>query len=118
MIDTHKFKIKLEEEKARIEAALNDIGKRDPQSDENWDIKPVDTQEVTFHDEVADRLEEMDERKATEVSLEAELRAINDALESIENNTYGLCKICKKEIESDRLEANPSAQTCKEQLES
>ncbi|KKR13839.1 MAG: Transcriptional regulator, TraR/DksA family [Candidatus Woesebacteria bacterium GW2011_GWA1_39_21b] len=117
-METDKFKIKLEEEKARIESALSDIGERDPRNTENWDIKADDTSEVTFHDEVADRFEEMDERKATEFSLETELRAINDALTAIESGRYGQCQVCQKEIELDRLEANPSARTCKEHLDS
>ena len=118
MIDTNKYKSILIEEKTRVESALDEIGKRDPKNAENWNVNPVDTSEVTFHDEVADRFEEMDNRKATEFSLESELASINDALEAIEMGTYGHCKICNKEIETERLDASPTATTCKEHLES
>ncbi|MFA6416223.1 MAG: TraR/DksA C4-type zinc finger protein [Candidatus Paceibacterota bacterium] len=118
MIDINKYQKKLAEDKTRVELALDEIGKRDPKNKENWDVKPVDVSEVTFHDEVADRFEEMDERKATEFSLESELASINDALEAIDQGTYGHCKICGKEIETERLDASPAATTCKEHLES
>ena len=35
------------------------------------------------------------------------------ALEKIEKGEYGTCEVCAAEIEEDRLEANPSARTCK-----
>lgn len=40
------------------------------------------------------------------------LREIEDALESIENGTYGKCDICGKEINEDRLELLPHAKIC------
>ncbi len=48
------------------------------------------------------------------------LHAIDEALEKIENNTYGKCEICGKEISQKRLEAIPYATKCvkcKEELE-
>ena len=117
MIDTNKYQIKLAEEKTRVEIALNEIGQRDPRNAENWNVNPVDTNDIAFHDEVADRFEEMDNRKATEFSLESELASINDALKAIEAGTYGHCKVCDKEIETDRLDASPTATTCIEHLE-
>lgn len=114
MIDINKYKIKLTEEKTRVENALDEIGNRDPQNKNNWNAKPSDVSEMTFHDEVADRFEELDERKATEFSLETDLHSINNALTAIEDGTYGKCKVCQKEIEVERLEANPAALTCKE----
>lgn len=117
MIDINKYKAKLIEEKARVESSLDEIGKRDPKNLENWNVNPVDISEPTFHDEVADRFEEMNNRKATEFSLESELASVNEALEAIDAGTYGHCKVCHKEIEEDRLEASPTATTCMEHLE-
>ncbi|WP_046174933.1 TraR/DksA C4-type zinc finger protein [Domibacillus indicus] len=43
-----------------------------------------------------------------------ELLEINRALEAIQNGTYGICKVCKKEIPFERLEAIPTTLFCTE----
>ncbi|WP_338777897.1 TraR/DksA C4-type zinc finger protein [Metabacillus sp. FJAT-52054] len=45
---------------------------------------------------------------------EEELSDINRALMAIEKGTYGKCEICGTDIPAERLEAIPSATTCKE----
>ena len=40
------------------------------------------------------------------------LRAIDQALERIHNGTYGICEVCGKEIEEERLEAIPWTTLC------
>jgi RNA polymerase-binding transcription factor DksA len=40
-----------------------------------------------------------------------------EELKKMEQNTFGTCEICGNEIEEDRLEAMPSARTCKAHLE-
>jgi DnaK suppressor protein len=40
------------------------------------------------------------------------LKAIDDALERIQNGTYGICEVCGKEIEEERLEAVPWTTLC------
>ncbi|PMP61368.1 MAG: molecular chaperone DnaK [Sulfurihydrogenibium sp.] len=40
------------------------------------------------------------------------LRAIDDALERIKNGTYGVCEVCGKEIEEERLQAVPWTTLC------
>ncbi len=45
-------------------------------------------------------------------TLESQLNAVNAALKRIEDNAYGMCTNCGKEIASERLRANPSAETC------
>jgi len=39
---------------------------------------------------------------------------MDHALDKIKAGTYGICDVCKKEIDPKRLEANPSAATCVE----
>jgi RNA polymerase-binding transcription factor DksA len=63
--------------------------------------------------ERADQLENFGEHNAIEVELEEQLSLVNTAIEKIRAGNYGICITCKGEIERDRLEANPSAQTCK-----
>lgn len=40
------------------------------------------------------------------------LNQIDKALENIENGTYGICEVCGKEIEEERLEAIPWTALC------
>ena len=40
------------------------------------------------------------------------LHHLNEALERIENGTYGICRSCGKEISRARLEAVPNATQC------
>ena len=40
------------------------------------------------------------------------LHHLNEALERIENGTYGICRSCGKEISKTRLEAVPNATQC------
>jgi len=39
---------------------------------------------------------------------------LDDALQRIENGTYGICRVCQLLIPKERLEAVPTAQTCAE----
>jgi len=65
----------------------------------------------------ADRVEEWDERRALVATLETRYNNVTRALKKIEEGAYGVCEISGEEIESDRLDANPSARTCKAHLE-
>ncbi len=40
------------------------------------------------------------------------LKQLNDALQRIENGTFGICRVCGKEISSKRLEAVPTTTIC------
>ena len=44
--------------------------------------------------------------------LQGLLEETKEALEKIENNTYGYCDNCKEEIDPERLKAYPAAKTC------
>ena len=44
--------------------------------------------------------------------LEDKLKQIEEALEKIENNTYGICEKCNKQIELKKLKINPSTDYC------
>ncbi len=115
-MDIATLKKKLIAEKKNLEAELNYIGDKDEQHPGNYNAKPAENDPIGFRDEVADRLEEYDERLATEQPLEARLKNVTDALERIEHGTYGLCDVCGASIEEDRILANPPARTCKAHL--
>jgi RNA polymerase-binding transcription factor DksA len=44
--------------------------------------------------------------------LEAEIGDLDAALRKIDEGTYGICEVCGKEIEPERLEAMPGTRTC------
>lgn len=71
---------------------------------------------VTGVVETASHQEEFSKNQAISGDLEVRLGNVKKALEQMEAGTYGICTECGKEIEHDRLEANPSAQTCKEHM--
>lgn len=106
-----ELKIKLEEEKERVEKELNSFAKKGKGDD--WDAKVPDfgEREASF-DEEADQYEEYDKLLEIERALEEKLSAINLALKKIKNGKYGICESCGKEIDIRRLRANPHARAC------
>jgi RNA polymerase-binding protein DksA len=114
-MDTKIYKIKLEEEKVLLESELKDLGKIDKGGD--WEATPdseMSSQEVQDEADMAEKATDYEERSMKLNTLEIRLATINKALANIEGGNYGVCESCGKEIESDRLEANPAAPTCKE----
>ncbi len=116
MLDLNRWQKMLETERAELEAQLGKIGRVNPQNKNDWQVKPLPEPETSFRDEVADELEEMDEREEVEYTLEQRLRSVRGALECIRNGKYGICEVGGEPIEIERLEANPAARTCKAHL--
>jgi RNA polymerase-binding transcription factor DksA len=113
MTDTHIFKDRLEKEKAALEEQLATVAQPSVENPGEWEAVQKDTeQESDLHDQ-ADHLDEYQENRAIVDVLNSQLREVTASLSNIENGTYGVCKVCGEEIESDRLEADPSAKTCK-----
>lgn len=116
-IDLKHFKDRLELEKKTLESELLSVGRINPSDPEDWQATPADLNiPQADKNEVADQVEEFEERAAVERALEDRLVEIKTALDRIENGNYGKCKVCGKEIEEKRLEANPAAETCMEHL--
>lgn len=105
-----QFKKKLIAEKAELEAELSGVGQRSPNVAGVWEAT-TGGMEVDSADEneVADKLEELEENTGIVNSLEKQLTEVNAALDRIENGKYGICEVCGQPIEAERLEANPSA---------
>lgn len=116
-IDKQKLKESLEKERNSITEQLKDIGQRDPKTGE-WDATP-ESQSAPEADpnEMADRFEDFESRSSMIDVLEGRLQKIEEALAKISKSSYGVCRVCKKDIELARLEANPAADTCKKHLE-
>lgn len=112
-IDFEYFKKKLEEEKARLEAELARVGKRNPAIPGDWEptAAEMDTR-ASEQSELADKFEELENRSAIEVHLEEKLIETIAALERVKKGTFGICETCREKIDEKRLEANPSAAAC------
>jgi RNA polymerase-binding transcription factor DksA len=112
--DTEYFKKKLETEKALVEEELKTVGRKNDTVPGGWEATPgkIDVDSAD-ENEVADKIEEFEENSSILEQLEKQLVEIDDALATIKNNTFGICHVCQKNIEISRLEANPSAKTCK-----
>lgn len=118
-IDYGHFKEKLEQEKKLLEKELLKVGRKNPDNPGDWEATPVlADRDASQADEntVADSIEEYEDNVAILKTLENRYNDIKSGLDKIKHGTYGLCQICGKEIKTDRLEANPSARTCKEHI--
>ena len=122
-IDTNHFKKLLEEEKHKIESELRETSIRNPKDSRDYQaVYPEKSgpEKMEADDlDVADSMEEYQERYDLNDVLEKRLNNVKDALKAIEDNTYGWCKIggTPHEIEHERLAANPAATTCIAHLE-
>ena len=114
MINTEEYKEKLTAELSALTIDLQELGIQNPEVTEDWIAIPKDVETQEADENVgADRAEDWLERTATLSALERRYNNIRKALEKIDTETYGVCEICGAEIEEDRLEANPTARTCK-----
>jgi RNA polymerase-binding transcription factor DksA len=118
-IDYDHFKDKLEKEKALVEKELEKVGRVNPDNPSDWEATPPSDRDISQADEntVADAIEGYEDNVAIVKTLEKRYNDIRSGLDKIKHGVYGICQVCKKEIETDRLEANPSARTCKEHMD-
>lgn len=110
------FKAHLESELAALTADLELIATFDPATGD-WVATPNRIANEADENLGADRVEDWNEKRALMPQLETRYRNIQIALHKFTTDTYGICEICKEHIETDRLQANPAARTCKIHLE-
>jgi RNA polymerase-binding transcription factor DksA len=117
-IDYKYFEKKLKKEKAELEKQLKSVGRKNPDVPADWEAVPAE-RDISQADDniVADGVEEYEENAAILGTLEARYKDVKSGLDKIKHGVYGLCQVCEKQIEQDRLEANPAARTCKEHME-
>lgn len=117
--DTKNFREKLEAEKKILIEELSSLGRFDEKTND-WQAVPI-IEETTVHEadenDLADHDEDFQTRSSTLNSLETRLNEVDSAMQKIDEGKYGLCETCSKEIEADRLEANPAAKNCKDHME-
>jgi RNA polymerase-binding protein DksA len=110
-IDTTRFRDILEEERRRVLDAISYLHEETPGSlaDETEEIVGSsdnhlgETATATLDREIDYSLEENSEQV---------LRAIEAALERIEDGRFGICQTCGEPISEERLEAIPYATQC------
>ena len=113
----HVYKERLEQTLADLTKELESIGVRNPDNESDWVPTTKDMNDPSAdQNDVADRTEEWDERQATVAVLETRFNNLRRALKRIEDETFGVCEVCEKQIEHERLEANLAARTCKAHL--
>ncbi|MDI6892109.1 MAG: TraR/DksA C4-type zinc finger protein [Actinomycetota bacterium] len=104
------FKKNLSEEKVRLEKELREIEVGNLNQSQS-----VTSGENSYEDHFADSGTATFERER-DLSLDRNARDIlarvRQALDRIENGTYGICTHCGKEIDLARLEALPYADLC------
>jgi len=111
-VDTTEFRVLLEQERARIQSAIQHLHDEHPGNMEDElgevggrgsDNHLGDMASVTFDRELDQGLEE---------GAQQTLVDIQRALAKIENGTYGTCERCGRPIGEERLRARPWATLC------
>lgn len=108
-VDTAHFRRKLEEERTRVAAALENLRSdnrgsiQDEVDESRFDNHLAETASVTIDREIDYSLEENEARVLGEIDA---------ALGRIDAGTYGRCERCGDAIEAERLEAIPWATLC------
>lgn len=97
------FKKRLLEEKARVLNHAHEHKKDDLQVSTDDLADEADLASADLTQSVTLRLRDRERML---------LQKIEEALEKVENGTYGTCEACEEQIEPKRLEARPVAELC------
>lgn len=113
-----ELKKSLLEEHNKLVAELRSLTNHSPRGEVRYpQFEPGEHGSHASLEEEADEVEEFEVRLATAQSLESRLLEITKALNRINKNTYGVCLKCGKDIEDERLRANPAAEFHTEHVE-
>jgi RNA polymerase-binding protein DksA len=111
--DLEKFRVRLTQEKERLEVELQEIENRTARISENERANELSA----YEDHPADLASETFEREkdlAIGESVEGLLNQVLIALEKVDRGTYGICDACDRPIKKARLNALPFATLCVE----
>lgn len=111
-METASFKKRLEEEKVRLEAELQSVGRKSEVVPNDWESTPAEPMFEADPIDQAGVAETRGNEAAILSALEAQYDRILAALARVEAGTYGTCEVCGAPIAEARLGANPSALTC------
>lgn len=113
MFNYDHLRIKLEEERERLEQELHQMARRDPHKKDEWElVAPESNAQSADQLEVANVFEAMDTQVGIEYQLEERFKEVGAALDKMNTGIFGKCESCGKEIDPARLEVNPAAKNC------
>lgn len=105
------YKKKLIKERKNVQDFINQM-KNNETINMNFEM----ASELSFYDnhpsDLASEMNDMERGMAFKEHEITVMKRIDDSLKSIENDSYGICQNCKKEIPEERLEFMPYAQFC------
>jgi RNA polymerase-binding protein DksA len=108
-VDTERFRKVLLDERERVTLTVESLHEANSWSleeeteEETYDNHLADSATATLNREIDSTLEENSEHM---------LSGINEALDRIDNGTFGTCEHCGGQIAEERLEAIPYATRC------
>lgn len=111
-MNVEPYKKRLEAEKAKLEAEMGSVGRKNPSVPGDWEAIPSETGTESDLADQADVVMSRESNTAILADLEARYDVILAALSRIEEKTYGKCEKCGNAIEEARLAADPAATTC------
>jgi RNA polymerase-binding transcription factor DksA len=114
-MDIAQYKEQLEAEKELLEKQLEGVAVENEHAEGGWQAREDDfSSEPPSVDpvEVGAELESLTRNESITNELEERYHMVEDALERIEHDSFGLCIQCGEKIEKERLDANPAAPTC------
>ena len=106
-INYDKIREHLEKDRKRLTTELERMAGEAARARQNSEGSPFGKRE-----EEADVTYEIGRRAILETHLRNQLREVEEALQKLDNHTYGLCSKCGKPIAPARLEALPQATLC------
>ncbi|WP_050182820.1 TraR/DksA C4-type zinc finger protein [Domibacillus robiginosus] len=108
-----QFRTELVNRKKEIEARMEENDQFNIERDFPGSVGELSTYD-NHPGDTGTELFEREKDMALSEHARLEQQDINAALEAIEAGTYGVCKVCKKEIPLERLEAVPTTLYCME----
>ncbi len=110
------YKKILEEEHNKLVTELRTIAVQNTETGD-WVAQPEKITGEADKNITADSVEDWNERRAIVAQLETRYHNVVLALNKFIDNTFGQCEICDEPIETDRLQVNSAARTCKIHME-
>ena len=109
MTDINELYERLKQEQMSLKSELQRLKAEEKTADEQREGSPFGKRE-----EGATEAFEWEKRWALEKRLNDALADVEHAMKKYESGTYGICDLCSRPIEPDRLEALPQASLCLE----
>jgi DnaK suppressor protein len=106
------YKNLLLNEQERLIDSMSFLGHMNHDISGDWTVDIGKPEDIREFNSTSDRVEEVLTNESILETLEERLSEITKALEKIENGKFGICEVCAKTIEEDKLKANPATIKC------